>query len=242
LRTAIVTGGGRGIGAACVRALAADGYRVFAVARSKDQLDEVAASAPGDVVPVAMDVADPSAVEALVEQAGEVDVLINNAAILHLSRIVDADPADWERALRINAFGAFLVLQPVLRGMLQRNRGRVIAVSSSAAVGHGPTMGSYCASKAAFEQLHAVAAAECMGTDVKLIVFWPGGVDTHMQEQLRGESFPFHEMAREIAAKGMLRDPAVVADRVMELVRDESIASGSRVDMDGERDRIGLGP
>src|SRR3954468_15516763 len=135
--TALVTGAGRGIGRAIAEALAANGARVALMARTTNQVDEVAqaiTSAGGQALAVAGDVTKVAdvqqAVAAARERFGPVSVLVSNAGITGpFAPVWDADPDEWWRAQEVHIHGAFLCTRAVWPGMVERGGGRIIIIS-----------------------------------------------------------------------------------------------------------------
>jgi 3-oxoacyl-[acyl-carrier protein] reductase len=131
-QVALVTGGGRGIGANIARELASAGARVAVSARSREQVEAVADEIGG--LAVAADVSKGEDVQAMVRdvelQLGAIDLLVNNAGIS--GNGLPATPEGWRRVFEINVFGAYLCVSAVLGGMLERRRGRIVNMSSGA--------------------------------------------------------------------------------------------------------------
>jgi 3-oxoacyl-[acyl-carrier protein] reductase len=179
---ALVTGGGRGIGAAIARELADAGMRVAVSARSADQVEAVAGEIGG--LAVAADVSKPEDVERLVadveRELGPIDFLVANAGISQASAW-DADAEAWWRVFEVNVLGVFLCCQAVIPGMLERGRGRVVITGSGAAYLPGSTSTAYSASKAAVCRLGETLAAQLDGR-VPVFFFSPGLVRTEMTE------------------------------------------------------------
>ena len=187
----IVTGASRGLGRAIALELARMGASVTLNARSEAALLELQAEieiAGGRAAVLAGDVSQPDVAERLVAAAvlafGGIDALVNNAAVLEpLDRIESVDPDLWQRNLQINLFGPFLLTQAALPHLRRARPGRVINVSSGAAV--RPTAGwsAYCTGKAGLNMLTGVLAIE--EPELVALAVRPGVVDTAMQRTLR---------------------------------------------------------
>jgi NAD(P)-dependent dehydrogenase (short-subunit alcohol dehydrogenase family) len=185
-RTAIVTGGGRGIGAAVARELTRRGARVTVFARSAAELDEVVGSG-GAALAVAGDVAveaDVVRLRAAHERVlGPCDVLVHAAGILVRGRVEVLDPVAWRRVLEVNLTGAFLLARAVLPGMRSRGRGRILAIASISAHVGTAEGAAYNASKWGLVGFAKSLAEEVRGTGVQVMTVSPGGVDTRMLAQ-----------------------------------------------------------
>lgn len=187
-----MTGASRGLGAAAARVAAQMGAHVVISARSATELAQVAAAieaeggqvtaVPGDVSVLADCV---QMVETAVSHTGRLDALINNAGIIQpIAPIAAADSAAWETLLRINLIGPVQLTRLALP-YLRPVKGRIIHVSSGAAVNPVPGWGAYCASKAALNHFSQVLAVE--EPDITTLTFRPGVVDTAMQAVIRQE-------------------------------------------------------
>lgn len=184
-RTALVTGGSRGIGRSIVERLTAEGAEVvFAYHQARAAADEVAAATGAH--PVRADIADAKAVAALFEQAeqavGGLDVLVANAAVwLPHARIEEASEETYDRVMAVNTKGTFLALQHASTRL--RDGGRVITMSSVGVRRPTPGNAVYAASKAAVEQFTAVAAQELGPRRITVNCVAPGATDTEMLRQ-----------------------------------------------------------
>ncbi len=179
---ALVTGGGRGIGANIARELRSAGARVAVCARTSDQIDELAQDI--DVLPVVADVSRPDAVEALVRTVerglGPIDLLCANAGIgSRDERAWETDPAEWWRVFEVNVLGVYLSARAVIPGMLSRGRGRIVITGSGAAYLPGSSNTAYSASKAAVWRFGEILAKQLDGR-IPVFIFSPGLVRTQM--------------------------------------------------------------
>ncbi len=184
---AVITGGGRGIGAAVAKILAEAGAGVVVAARSRDQLEAVAADlrdAGHNAHGVACDVADPESVTALHRAAedklGTVDILVNNAGIAASAPLAKIRLEDWNRIQAVNSTGTFLCTQAFLPAMAERGWGRVVNVASVAGKAGAAYISAYAASKHAVVGFTRAVAAEVALTGVTVNAVCPGYVETDM--------------------------------------------------------------
>lgn len=192
---ALVTGGGRGIGAAIARELAAAGARVAVMAQTSAQVEAVSREIGG--LALVADVCDDVRVRACVErveaEAGPITLLVNNAATgAGPRRSWEFEPREWWRVLEVNVLGAFVTTRAVLTRMIDRRAGRVVSVGSgaaySAARGVSPLGSCYGASKAALGRFTELLAAEAAAYGVNAFVVNPGYVRSELTKALPGES------------------------------------------------------
>jgi short-subunit dehydrogenase len=245
-RAALVTGAGRGIGAAVARLLAAEGYAVTLVARTEvevqEQVDAINA-AGGRAQGLCVDLSEAGAAadihRSAVDRFGAVDVLVNNAATVHpVDFLVQTSEPDWWRAFEVNVRASAELLRLVLPSMVDRGKGAVVGVSSLLAALPLPRVSAYCASKAAFEALHLAVAGEVLGRGVRINAFWPGVVDTVMQAEIRGE--PLSVVGNRDSGLPM-RTALEAARVIVELCRDDCVAHGLRVDIDDDDSMLAAG-
>jgi NAD(P)-dependent dehydrogenase (short-subunit alcohol dehydrogenase family) len=195
-RVAVVTGGGRGLGQAFALALAERGAQVVAVARGADQLAETErlareAGGSGSLVGLPCDVADQRAVAGLKDRVearlGAPTIVVNAAGIFGpIALIQDADPEAWRQTIMVDAVAPFLTVNAFLGGMLDAGWGRIVNVTSAAALHPpGPINSAYGTAKAALNQFTRHLAAEIAGSGVTANVIHPGDVKTAMWADIR---------------------------------------------------------
>jgi 3-hydroxy acid dehydrogenase / malonic semialdehyde reductase len=177
--TILVTGATAGFGAAMTRRFVGDGHRVIAAARRAERLQELGNELGSTVFPFALDVTDEAAVAALPgslpEAWREVDVLVNNAGLARgLDPAQTAKVADWDRMVAVNVSGLMHMAHALLPGMVERNRGHIINISSTAAIYPYPGGHVYGASKAFVTQFSLNLRADLVGTSVRVTDLEPG--------------------------------------------------------------------
>lgn len=212
---AIVTGASRGIGAAIARRLAADGFPVIVnYAHGRAQAEAVVteiAAAGGRAAPVEADLATPDAMAALFaaaeESFGGTDVLVNNAGILALAPIAEADDAMFERLVAINLGGVFRGMREAARRL--RDGGRIISFSSSVVGFYPPSYGLYAATKAAVEAMTHILAKELGPRRITVNAVAPGPVATELF--LDGKSPALIETITKTIPLGRLGEPDDIA-------------------------------
>jgi NAD(P)-dependent dehydrogenase (short-subunit alcohol dehydrogenase family) len=165
VRTVVVTGGTKGIGKAIVERFEAAGDRVVGVGRAT------------------CDVTDEDQVEALFDEVGDVDVLVNNAGLAQGAPLARTSVDDWREHLEVNATGAFLCTRAVLGGMIERGDGRIVTVASTAGLRGARYTAAYTAAKHAAVGLMRATAAEVAGTGVTANAVCPGWVRTDMMRR-----------------------------------------------------------
>jgi NAD(P)-dependent dehydrogenase (short-subunit alcohol dehydrogenase family) len=226
-RGVLITGASRGL--ALATELAGQGARLVLVARGEQALSDVVEAirdGGGQAHAIAADVGSKDDVYAIAGAAsslvGEVDIVVHNASTLGavpLRMLADTTCEDLERVLAVNVVGPFRLTKALAGPMLLRGRGLVVHLSSDAACGGYPRWGAYGASKAALDLLERTWAAELEATGVRFFGVDPGEMDTEM-----------HAAAIPDADRSSLARPADVARKVAEMIRDDTIAGGARLD------------
>ncbi len=214
----LVTGASRGIGEALVRAFAARGCTLGLVSRSKGELEQLAASLPGDghqAIPA--DVGDADSMRKAVESFGALDVLVANAGIAHYRRFQDLPLEQAEQMTRVNWLGTLYSVAAALPGMIERGRGQVVIVSSGAGFRAFPQASVYGATKAAQRAFSEALRHELAGTGVSVTTVFPGEIRSQLHAHEK-DQMPAWYHADEAA------DPEELAKRVVDGVAKDSRA------------------
>lgn len=228
-KTALVTGAGRGLGAALAKELARRGVDVVLVARTASEVDAVAAdiraassnTGGGAAHALVFDVADKDAVHRIAalaaDKVGPIDVLVHNASSLGpvpMPILLDTECEDFAAVLETNLVGPLRLTKAIGGGMVLRKRGTIVFVSSDAAVSAYPNWGAYGVSKAAADHMARTLAAELDGQGVRVFAFDPGEMDTQMHAAALPDADPATLARPDAVARDLARlilDPAAVA-------------------------------
>jgi short-subunit dehydrogenase len=206
----LLTGASRGIGESLARAMAERGCVLGLVARSADQLQELASSLPGEGhMALPADVGDRAALTAAIEPFGAPDVVIANAGVANYGAYRDLSAEDEERMTTINWMGTLHTVRAVLPGMLERRRGHLVIVSSGAALRTFPEAAVYGATKAAQRGFSEALRHELDGTGVELTTVYPGEIRSHLHAHERDRMPAWYR-------KDDAADPAKLAAAVIE--------------------------
>jgi len=214
-KTAIVTGSSRGIGAAVAQRLADDGFAVVinytGGAPEAEALVGTIKQGGGRAVSIQADVSDPQAMRRMFDQAialtGGVDVVVNNAGIMLLSTIAEADDATFDRQIAVNLKGVFNGMREAARRL--RSGGRIISFSSSVVGLYPPTYALYAATKAAVEAMTHILSKELRGRNVTVNAIAPGPIATDLF--LKGKSHSAVEQLAKLAPLERLGEPSDIA-------------------------------
>jgi 3-oxoacyl-[acyl-carrier protein] reductase len=185
-RVAVVTGGGRGIGAAIAARFAAGGAAVAVLDLDPDTAEarsKAIASVGGRALALGVDIADEDAVEAAVarvaEEFGRIDILVNNAGVTRDNMLFKMSAADWDTVLGVHLRGNFLMSRAVQKHMVERRYGRIVSLSSRSALGNRG-QANYSAAKAGVIGLTATLAIELGPFGITVNAVAPGYIDTDM--------------------------------------------------------------
>jgi NAD(P)-dependent dehydrogenase (short-subunit alcohol dehydrogenase family) len=223
-KTALVTGATAGIGLAIARTLAAEGATVIICGRAQSNLDAAAAAIGGNVRAVLADPATSKGAAALTAAVPDIDILINNLGIYESKAFGQITDEDWRRFFEINVLGGARLSRHYLPGMLVRDWGRIIFISSESAVLVPPNMIHYGMTKTAQLAISRGLAATTKGTRVTVNSVMPGttrsaGIEDFLRSVASDPNLPADEMEREYFAK---ERPSSLIQRMIE---PEEVAS-----------------
>ena len=213
-KVAIVTGASRGIGRAISVALAREAATVVLAARSMTKLQETAElvkQAGGKAEIIITDLLREESIINLARSVGEkfgrLDILVNNAGITHSSKLEETKTEDWQRCLQVNATAPFTLCREALPLLRKATTSYIINISSVVGVKGYPLQSAYTASKHAVRGMTMSLAEELNGTNVRVHLVCPGGVDTELIPQVRPD----------LKSEDLMR-PEEIAELVMYLV------------------------
>jgi 3-oxoacyl-[acyl-carrier protein] reductase len=229
-RTALVTGGSRGIGRAIAEELARAGASVIVGYRSGGgEAEEIATAIGGRAVQA--DVSQDEEARRLVEEAGELDLLVNNAGVTRDGLLARMPDDDWETVLRTNLYGAFHTCRAAARGMMRRRRGSIVNITSVVGIHGNPGQSNYAASKGGLIGFTKALARELAPRGVRANAVAPGYIDSALTRVLP------EEVTAAILTNtplGRLGEPHDVAGAVRFLCSDEaSFITGEVLLVDG---------
>lgn len=222
MKTALITGGSRGIGAACARRLAAEGYRVAINYHQSCQQAEALAEELGGIA-VQADVADPEQVKAMVDTVldkfCQLDILICNAGVSYIGLLSDMTDEEWRRLFAVNVDGMFYCCRAAIPHFVHRKCGRIVTVSSMWGQVGASCEAAYSASKAAVIGLTRALAKELGPSGISVNCVAPGVIDTEMNRELSAQDL---DALREETPLGQIGTAEQVADAVWFLCGGQS--------------------
>jgi NAD(P)-dependent dehydrogenase (short-subunit alcohol dehydrogenase family) len=230
-QTALITGGTAGIGLACARLLAREGASVIVSGRHARRGDAVAAGLNSGARFIQADLSDIHSVKSLVQHAGNVDILVNNAASFPAALTVEQEVTAFEKTFDTNVRGAYFLSAGLVPGMIERGRGSIINVTTMVASKGVPGASAYSASKAAVESLTRTWAAEFGAHGVRVNSVAPGPTKT---EGVQAEWGDINEELGRALPLRRTAEPEEIAQAVLFLASPRSsFITGSTLHADG---------
>jgi 3alpha(or 20beta)-hydroxysteroid dehydrogenase len=232
-RVALVTGAARGQGAAIVKRLHKDGFRVAACDLLADDLAATVESVGGETaIAIPLDVTSEdqwqAAVAEVVDRFGSLTSLVNNAGVLHRASLGDENAAGFESSWRVNCLGPFLGIRACLEQLRSADGAAIVNTCSTGAIRAFPNHAAYGSSKWALRGLTQVAAAELASSGIRVNAVFPGPIETPMLDEAT------QARLTERAVLGRLGKPMEIADAVAFLVSEHaSFITGAELVVDG---------
>lgn len=230
--TALVTGSGRGIGRETAILLSKKGFNLVICSRSQNEIDsvvkEIKSFGNDKIIGRECDVSVSSQVNALVNDAldiyGRIDVLINNAGISYVRKLIETTEEQWDCTLEINLKGSFLFCKAVVPHMMEHNYGVIINVSSGAGKFGFEDISAYCASKFGMIGLTESLAREVANYNIRAMTICPGEVATKMQKGIDAQYYELN--------KHKMLHPRRVAEKIADMIfSDKEYSNGVSVDL-----------
>ena len=230
--TALVTGSGRGIGKETAILLSKKGFNLIICSRNQNEIDsvvkEIKSFGNDRILARKCDVSVSSQVNRLVNEAlgiyGRIDVLINNAGILYVKKLIDTTEEEWDNTLEINLKGSYLFSKAIVPHMIKHNYGVIINVSSGAGKVGFEDISAYCASKFGMIGLTESLARDVDNYNIRAMTICPGQVATKMQKDI---DVHYYELN-----KHKMLHPRMVAEKIADMIfSDKEYSNGDSVDL-----------
>ena len=232
-KTAIITGGSRGIGKEVAILLAKKGINVVICSRNHNEISRVveeikamyhASEVLGLRCDISISIEVNSLIKSTVERFVGIDILINNAGIVFVKKLIDTLEEEWDQTINTNLKGAFLCSKAALPYMIHKKSGVIINVSSGAGKVGFENISAYCASKFGMMGLTESMAWEVANYNMRIMAICPGEVDTKMQESTDQEYYKLN--------KDKWLEPREVADKIAEMIFNEDYyKNGESIDI-----------
>lgn len=215
-QVALITGGGKGIGLAIAKRLAAEGVHVGLIARTQSDVAAAARALTEEygvrTAFATADVADRGAVESAISairhELGSIDILVNNAGIANFGTVLAMEPDEWEQIVKVNLFGMYYVTRAVLPDMIQNNAGNILNISSTAGLRASATTSAYSASKFAVMGLTESLMQEVRKNNIRVTALTPSTVNTELASSI----------GLKIGDEDRMMQPEDVADLVLSIL------------------------
>lgn len=221
MRNILITGGSRGIGAACVELFRKNGDNVFFLYNKSDEKAEKIREKTG-AIPIKCDISSFSEVRAaadIIHKTAEIDIIINNAGISQIKMFQDISENDWDRMFNVNIKGMFIVSQVFLSDMIKKKKGRIINISSMWGETGGSCEVHYSASKSAVIGFTKALAKELGPSNITVNCVSPGVIDTEMNSHLSDEDLKALEYETPVERIGTSNE---IAEAVLYLADDNA--------------------
>ena len=236
-KTAVITGGGSGIGLACAKTFASEGANVVIFGRRQDKLDQAVKEIGSQALAVCGDITKLADIERLVsltmDSFKKIDILINNAGFFEMGSLLDTKDEAWQKILDVNIKGVFQLTKTVLPKMLEQKSGSIVNISSIlSTIGIAGTL-AYSVSKGALDQFNRVIAMEHAKDGIRSNCVCPGMIETDMTEELRNDKSVITDILSSYPI-GRFGSPQEVANACLFLASDEaSFITGTVLPVDG---------
>ena len=236
-KSAIITGGGSGIGLACAKLFSNEGAKVAIIGRRKNRLELAAKETEGQVLPIVGDLTNDNDLDNLVSKTlnafGKIDIVVNNGGIFTGSPIHETNDKDWDTIMNTNIRSAFQLTKKVLPHMMERKTGVFIHISSIAGLIAIPGVAAYNVSKGALLQFNRSIAMEYGSLGIRSNAVCPGLVKTEMTEDLMKDEELMLEWSKDYPI-GRFGVPEDIASACLYLASDESsFVTGVALPVDG---------